>query len=74
MDIEQQGRRYFWPVLFISAFALGALLWALWMYQVVAKTRRQQQNGFFVPRDKSPSGAVTNSPAALPPTNSARGM
>ena len=72
MNVEQQGRRYFWPVLFISAFGLGALLWGLWMYQVVVKTRRQQNDGFFVPQNKSPRSVVTvtNLPPAGLLTNS----
>jgi hypothetical protein len=50
----------FWPALFITAFALGAVLWALWMTKVIRQTReiRDSQNqGFFVPM-------ATNAPDA----------
>jgi hypothetical protein len=55
-------KAWFWPALFFGAFAAGALLWGIWMYKIVQRTRRQQENGFFAPQ---------GSPA-LPATNSAR--
>ena len=42
----------FWPVLFITAFVLGAVLWALWMTRAILETRAhrvQPTNDFFVP-------------------------
>jgi hypothetical protein len=67
---------YFWPALFLSAFVAAAVLWVVWMYVLVQKTRRQQQNGFFVPYtgptvSNAPNAAPTNVPPT--PTNPANG-
>ena len=50
-------------MLFITAFVLGAILWALWMSRVIRQTREARDNqdkGFFVPMatNASPSAAV----------------
>jgi hypothetical protein len=50
----------FWPLLFVTAFLLGAILWAFWMTKFVIETRARRvspTNDFFVPM-------ATNSPAA----------
>ena len=43
----------FWPLLFLLAFVLGAILWGVWMSKVIRQTRNtrdeRDQNGFFVP-------------------------
>jgi hypothetical protein len=62
---------YFWPALFLGAFAGGALLWAAWMYHIVVKTRQQteeqRENSFFVPQGTpSATGAASNAAPAAP--------
>jgi len=50
----------FWPVLFITAFVLGALLWALWMTRVIRQTRESRDergSGFYVPTTTNPAPA-----------------
>ena len=72
-----QHKPYFWPVIFLSAFVAAAVLWVVWMYVLVQKTRHQQQNGFFVPQSGPSAG--TSSPATVPtnvpvtPTNPVSG-
>ena len=60
----KQKRPFFWPTLFLGAFLLGAVLWGIWMYNIVERTRqqRQQQEGFFVPQSE-PVLNSTNGPA-----------
>jgi len=36
-------------MLFLAAFVLGAVLWALWMSRVIRQTREDRGGGFFVP-------------------------
>ena len=60
MDEEQKCARRFWPMMFIGAFALGAVLWAVWMINIVRKTRENRENTFFVP---PPVQATTNTNA-----------
>ena len=49
-------------MLFMGAFALGALLWCLWMWHIVLKTRETRDSGFFVPMaGQTPPSAATNS-------------
>jgi hypothetical protein len=70
MNEEPQPRRpRFWPVVFLVAFLGGGVLWMLWMYHVVVKTREQVQeqreNSFFVPPASAPIIPGTNTaPAA----------
>lgn len=61
MDETQKRKPFLWPALFIGAFALGALLWGLWMIKVIQQTRerRDETHGFFVPM-------ATNAPASQP--------
>jgi len=63
---KPQHKPYFWPALFLSAFVAAALLWVVWMYVLVQKTRHQQQNRFFVPQGSAP---ISNSSVIVPPTN-----
>jgi hypothetical protein len=55
MSDEPQRKPIFWPALFLTAFILGAILWALWMSRVIRQTREDRGGGFFVP-------ASTNAP------------
>ncbi len=71
MNGKPQHRPFFWPVLFLTAFVTAALLWAIWMYVLVQKTRSHQQNGFFVPQGNPP--AVSPANPSSQPTNSAGG-
>ncbi|MDB6112500.1 MAG: hypothetical protein JWR69_4250 [Pedosphaera sp.] len=65
MSAERQNKRYFWPSLFIGAFFAGAVLWCVWMYKVVERTRKQQQEGFFVPQPEPGAAShFTNAPVA----------
>ena len=79
MNDSQKQRPIFWPVLFLTAFVLGAALWGLWMSRVIRQTRENRDIGFFVPMNTNPlptvpvSHAPTNQPSArtnsaLPPT------
>jgi hypothetical protein len=49
-------------MLFMGAFALGALLWCLWMWHIVQKTRETRDSGFFVPMaGQTPPSTPANS-------------
>jgi hypothetical protein len=68
-DELQHPRPRFWPVVFLVAFLGGGMLWTLWMYHVVVKTREQvreqRDNSFFVPPASAPIIPGTNAaPAA----------
>jgi sulfatase modifying factor 1 len=62
MNAERQNKRYLWPAIFLGAFFAGAVLWCVWMYKVVERTRRQQREGFFVPQPNGPASNPTNAP------------
>ena len=58
MDEERKllWQRRFWPTLIIGAFVLGAILWSVWMYRIVVKTKENRENKFFVPPPVEPKG------------------
>jgi hypothetical protein len=62
----QKQRPIFWPVLFLSAFVLGAVLWGLWMSRVIRQTRENRDIGFFVPMNTNPLPTVPVSHAPAP--------
>jgi hypothetical protein len=71
MNETRQRKPPFWPVIFVSAFLLGAILWGLWMTKFIQQTRARRSNGFFVPMSNAPPftptampGSPTNPPAA----------
>src|SRR5579872_5604943 len=68
MNDQKKTRPYFWPMVFLAAFLFGAVLWGLWMYKVVERTRSNRENGFFVPMSNSPprtpAPTATNPPPA----------
>jgi len=74
---QQNSKPKFWPILFLAAFAVGAVLWALWMSRVIRQTRENRDIGFFVPMNTNPlptvptsrAPAITNQPPSQ--TNSA---
>lgn len=65
----QNRKPYFWPALFISAFAVGAVLWGVWMIKFVRQTRENRGDNFFVPMNAHPLPVVPAKPATQ--TNSA---
>lgn len=77
MDDEPQRKPRFWPVVFVAAFLLGAILWGLWMSKIIQQTRATRnyrfgtQSGSNIPVLTAPgvssNAAKTNVPAA--PTN-----
>ena len=72
MSEPPERKPYLWPMIFLTAFTLGALLWALWMSKVIRQTRANRDNNFFVPFSNPPP--VQPRPATNPPparTNSA---
>jgi hypothetical protein len=68
VDEAQKPRPIFWPALFGAAFLVGALLWCVWMWHIVQKTREARDNSFFVPVTGQTAPSANNPPA--PPTNS----
>jgi len=64
MSNQPKHKPYFWPVVFLTGFLVGAGLWVLWMYHVVQQTRSQRDNTFTPPNSKF--SAPANPPA---PTN-----
>jgi hypothetical protein len=74
MNVEpQHPRPRFWPVVFLVAFLGGAMLWTIWMYHVVVKTREQvreqRDNSFFVPPASAPIIPGTNTAPAATGSN-----
>ena len=73
MSQSSKRKPYLWPMIFLTAFVLGALLWGLWMAKVIRQTRQNREHGFFVPLSNPPPSQsprpVTNSSPAR--TNSA---
>ncbi len=67
MSDKQKRKPYFWPVVFLAGFVLGAVLWALWMSKVIRQTRQVRDSGFFVPMSNPAVPAPTNTAPA--PTN-----
>jgi hypothetical protein len=70
MADEQERKPLFWPLLFLGAFAAGALLWCVWMLAIVHKTQRIHPDEFYAPMEKSGVAVVTNGPKPGPPSNS----
>jgi hypothetical protein len=62
MDDKPQRKPRFWPVVFLVAFLLGAVLWGLWMSRIIQQTRASRADPFFVPVSTN-----TNSPPAPAP-------
>ena len=62
VDNPPQRPPLFWPMMFIGAFAFGALLWVIWMAHIVVKTRAD--------RDRMSRDPMYNSQANPAPTNS----
>jgi formylglycine-generating enzyme len=73
MNEAQKDKPVFWPVLFITAFVLGVVLWGIWMVKVVRQTRenREETHGFFVPMATNPSAPTMLVNPAIVPTNAA---
>ena len=69
MSDKQKRKPYFWPMVFLAGFGLGAVLWALWMSKVIQQTRTIRDSSYFVPMS-NPAG---QSPATttLNPGNAA---
>jgi len=63
---DQKPKPKFWPVLFITAFVLGGVLWVLWMTRLIRQTRENRTEQFFVPMATNPpvNGTVKPAPAA----------
>jgi hypothetical protein len=77
MDEEPKRRPIFWPVLFMSAFVLGAVLWAVWMSRVIQQTREKRDPGFFVPMNTNPlpivqPGQASSTTNSVPPADTNR--
>ena len=75
MADEQQPKPLLWPLLFLGAFAAGAMLWCVWMLAIVHKTQRIHPDEFYAPTEKSGAAVVTNgtgtnSPGSGAPANS----
>ncbi len=68
MSESSKRKPYLWPMIFLTAFVLGALLWGLWMAKVIRQTRLNRDHGFFVPLSNpapgQPPRPATNSPPA----------
>jgi hypothetical protein len=67
MDDELKRARRFWPTVFLTAFALGAVLWGVWMINIARKTRENRENTFFVPPPVQPATTNTNAAPAKGP-------
>ncbi len=65
MDEEQKRKPLFWPALFGGAFLVGGILWCVWMWHIVQKTRESRDNEFFVPMAGETAPASSN-PAVAP--------
>jgi hypothetical protein len=59
MDERQQARR--WPLAFLTAFAVGAVLWGIWMIKIIRDTRERRDNSYTLP---SPDKAASTNPPA----------
>jgi hypothetical protein len=66
VDEEQKRKPLFWPALFGGAFLVGGILWCVWMWHIVQKTRESRDNSFFVPM----AGETVPSNAPATSTNS----
>ena len=61
--LDTKRKPFFWPAVFLAAFALGAILWGAWMLHVIRQTRSDRDRGFFVPVSapaKPAPGTATN--------------
>ena len=72
MTEAPKPRPVFWPMLFIGAFALGAILWGIWMVRLVRQTRETRDNSFKVlintnPLPIVPGKNTTPSGSSTPP-------
>lgn len=66
VDETQKRKPMFWQILFATAFGLGAILWCIWMWHIVQKTREERDSGFFVPV----TGQNEPAPSSPPPVSS----
>jgi hypothetical protein len=63
---QQKPKPVFWQALFLTAFVVGAVLWALWMSRVIRQTRENRDIGFFVPMNTNPLPTVPTGHAPTP--------
>jgi hypothetical protein len=61
MPDEQERKPRFWPMLFLGAFASGAILWCLWMVVIVQKTRQIHPTDLYPPASQSSPSLPSNS-------------
>jgi sulfatase modifying factor 1 len=75
MNDAPKRKPIFWPVVFISAFAVGGILWGVWMLKFVRQTRANRDDSFVVPLNTNPAPVVAPKPAPsepnLPPATKA---
>ena len=67
MDNAPKRKPIFWPVVFISAFAVGGILWGVWMLKFVRQTRANRDDSFVVPLNTNPAPVVAPKPAPSEP-------
>lgn len=64
VDNPPQRPPRFWPMMFIGAFAFGALLWVAWMAHIVVKTRadrdRMSRDPMYNTENPAPTNSSTN--------------
>ena len=67
MNGQPPNKPYFWPLVFLTAFLLGAVLRRLSRHRAraVQQTRERRDMNFFVPRNSPPES--TNAPATPAP-------
>jgi formylglycine-generating enzyme required for sulfatase activity len=55
MNDAPKRKPIFWPLVFIGAFALGGILWGVWMLKFVRATRENRDDSFVVPLNTNPA-------------------
>ncbi len=63
MDDNPLRKPRFWPMVFLVAFLLGAVLWGLWMSRIIQQTRASRADPFFVPMSTNTNSVSTPAPA-----------
>ncbi len=73
MNDAPKRKPIFWPVAFITAFALGGVLWCVWMLKFVHQTRANRDDSFVVPLNTNPAPIfapknppISTNPATVP--------